>query len=80
MRLADKLLFCGAICWTLERVAIIAKGYYFEDLSCYNPAVWLFLALALMEYSKLFIAWYKKRKAKAPSAEKGPEQEPEKVT
>lgn len=80
MRLADKLLFCGAICWTLERVAIIARGWYFDELSCYNPAVWLFLALALMEYVKLFIVWYRKRRKKAPSAEDLPEQEPEKLT
>lgn len=80
MRLADKLLFCGAICWTLDRMAMIIRSNRFTDPCCYNPAVWLFLALALMEYIKLFVAWYKKRKAKAPSAKKGPEQEPEKLT
>lgn len=80
MRLADKLLFCGAICWTLDRMAMIISSNRFTDPCCYNPAVWPFLALALMEYVKLFIVWYRKRRKKASSAEDLPEQEPEKVT
>ena len=68
MRLADKLLLCAAVLYGAERVAailIMGMGMssfitYWED----NIFMYIFLALAAVEYIKLLIAWDRKRKEK----------------
>lgn len=61
MRLADKLFFCSAILYTIDiaarHLAHISPGGppSFSD----NPAVYVFLVLAVIEYAKLFVPWLK---------------------
>lgn len=66
MRLADKLLFCAAIIYTIERAVGVLTGSAFWDVPSYlgNAAIYVFLVLAVIEYAKLFIPWVKKRKSR----------------
>lgn len=72
MRLADKLLLCAAVFYTLERIAeIFTNSLYSIGSYLENIAVYVFLLLALIEYAKLLIPWVKeqmrKRAEKTPS-------------
>ena len=68
MRLADKLLLCAAVLYGAERVAaILIMGLRMSSFITYwedNIFMYIFLALAAVEYIKLLIAWDRKRKEK----------------
>lgn len=61
MRLADKLLFCAAILYTIDVAARYLSKFSYVGAPSFsnNPSVYVFLVLAVIEYAKLFIPWLK---------------------
>lgn len=72
MRRADKLLFCSALLYTLERIAASfsrVSNWYAIRPWWSNLFLYVFLALALIEYAKLLWprvqTWRAKRRERA---------------